>query len=276
MSLIQRILLSPNLFCPQGNQRCNQYQNTGNWATNQQQRIGDRKAKPGNQSTAQYKRSKDQQNGDNAVLLFLFGFQSISLSKILFRSRYHIGNAGVMWERSWLGGLLGQGSSFRLQIQPLILQLLRPCCGLFGLSLGRQTCAGGFLFSKQFLRLLLRRKGGFGAGCILQGGGIFQRRAVIFQSSDLCLQLLLLYLGGFCLFLQIVQIIQLRAEQIPLVFCLRQQAALIVAAFVFQILQGLCQLVAGTAFIAGGNQVIQPAPQGIVLGNRQIRQLQKA
>ena len=69
---------------------------------------------------------------------------------------------------------------------------------------------------------------------------------------------------------------QLTFQLIPLSLCLRQKTAAVVAAFVLQILQGLLEFITGAAFITGGDQVIQPPAECLVLSNRQISKLQES
>ena len=82
---------------------------------------------------------------------------------------------------------------------------------------------------------------------------------MVFQVLDLLLQLLLPLADAFALLLQLLQLLQLVADLGPLTFCLGQCAGTVMAATVFQFLQLLCQVIAGTALITGSDQSIEPA-----------------
>ena len=81
----------------------------------------------------------------------------------------------------------------------------------------------------------------------------------------------LLHLG-----VQRIQFFHFILKGVPLVFQLGEKAAFVEAAAVFQIPQIFCQLVAGTAFVAGGHQVVQAAAEGFILGDGQIRLADKS
>ncbi len=69
---------------------------------------------------------------------------------------------------------------------------------------------------------------------------------------------------------QSLQFLQPGLQSVPLRFLLGQQAAFVVAAAVFQLLQAVRQPVGVPAFVPGGDQGVQPTAQGLVLGHRQI------
>ena len=79
-----------------------------------------------------------------------------------------------------------------------------------------------------------------------------------------------------CLLFQSRQRIQLLHEGFQLLLGLGQEAGSVVAAAVFQLPQGAAQLIRVPAFIPGGDQGVEPPPQGFILGHGQIRKPDKA
>ena len=73
------------------------------------------------------------------------------------------------------------------------------------------------------------------------------------------------------LFFQREPLFQFVFQHRALFFCLGNPSGTVIAAFVLQFPQTPLQQLGITAFISGGDQGIEPAPQCIILGQRQIR-----
>ena len=125
--------------------------------------------------------------------------------------------------------------------------------------------------SRQPLQSLIPGIPGLGNPLGIQlGSGVIQSAAVIFQ--------LLLPLFQFCqpefqlpaLLSQVLQFLKLAFQFFPLGLGLGQQTGAVVTNPVFQFLQFPAQMLRGTAFVTGGDQRIEPAAQGVILGHRKI------
>ena len=99
---------------------------------------------------------------------------------------------------------------------------------------------------------------------------------MVFQYFNVADQLVLPLLCLLPLQLQLLQLLQLAGQFLPLSQRLRNQTVGTVGtAAVFQILQSLSQCIGGTGFITGGNKGIEPSPKRLVLGNGKVCQLQE-
>ena len=86
-----------------------------------------------------------------------------------------------------------------------------------------------------------------------------------------CLDVVQTHFQLLHLCVQRVQFIDLILQGVPLAFQLGEKTAFVEAAAVFQVPQIFCQLVAGTAFVAGGHEVVEPASKGFILRYGQVR-----
>ena len=121
---------------------------------------------------------------------------------------------------------------------------------------------------------LLRASHGFpGLGDLIQAGFHFrvgQRLLVIVKLPQPILDLVKAHFQLLTLGVQVFQLCQLLLDGIPLGFRLGKQAAAVIAAAVFQVFQAGCQPVGGAAVVAGGDEGVETAAQGLVLGDRQV------
>ena len=101
-------------------------------------------------------------------------------------------------------------------------------------------------------------------------------RLALALGPDLVLDLIQAHFEFSALDVQGFQLCQLVLQCVPLGFRLGQQAAFVIPTAVLQVLQLLCQPVRRAALVSGGNQSIQAAPQGFVLGHRQIGKADEA
>ena len=130
---------------------------------------------------------------------------------------------------------------------------------------GRFQCAEGLL---GFFR-------GFpGLGDLVQTGfhfGVGQGLLVVIQLPQPVLDLVNAHFQLLALGVQGFQLGELFFNGIPLGFRLGKQSRAVVAAAVFQILQAGCQPVCRAAVIAGGDESVETAAQGLVLRHWQVR-----
>ena len=140
----------------------------------------------------------------------------------------------------------------------------------------RQLTAEQLLLLHLFTALLQMGGGLCGFLGLCLSGTVFQCLPVVFQYFNVADQLVLPLLCLLPLQLQLLQLLQLAGQFLPLGQRLRNQTVGTVGtAAVFQILQSLSQCIGGTGFITGGDKGIESPPESLVLGNGKVCQLQE-
>ena len=138
------------------------------------------------------------------------------------------------------------------------------------LLLLRQEITDFFPFCQFLCHLIAQLPGFHDPGRIGLGRAISKMVFMVFQISDPFFRFLQPLTELLRLFFQCFYFSVSSFRLAPLRFQLRKQAAAMIAAAVFQRLQFFHQALACTAFIAGGHQRVQPPPQILIIGQRQI------